>query len=58
LEKSAAPATPEKIKTMEDITIGEMVSTLKPAQLWSVLAAVGTIIAGAFALGVKMHAIK
>jgi hypothetical protein len=36
------------------MTVGELISGLKPAQLWSVLAALAALIAGAFALGAKL----
>ncbi len=37
-----------------DMTVGELVSGLKPTQLWSVLVALAALIAGAFALGAKL----
>ena len=44
------PATP-----MADLTIGQLVSGLKPTQLWAMLTAFGALIATAFALGAKLH---
>lgn len=38
------------------MTIGEIVGSLKPTHLWSVLIAVATVIGGAFALGAKLFA--
>jgi len=38
------------------MTIGELIGRLKPSQLWSVLVALGALVAGAFALGVKLSA--
>jgi hypothetical protein len=37
-----------------DLTIGELVKGLKPAQLWAVLIALAGLVAGAFALGAKL----
>lgn len=36
------------------MTIAELVGSLKPAQLWSLLAALAVLIAGAFSLGAKL----
>ena len=41
-------------KSPAEMTIGDLVSGLKPAQLWSLLAAMAAIAAGAFALGAKL----
>jgi hypothetical protein len=35
-------------------TIGELISSLRPAELWSVLAALAAVVAGAFVLGGKL----
>jgi hypothetical protein len=48
---SDAPAS----KAPQDMTIGELLGGLKPAQLWSVLAALAALIAGAFVVGGKLH---
>jgi len=40
---------------MADLTIGQLVSGLKPTQLWAMLTAFGALIATAFALGAKLH---
>jgi hypothetical protein len=37
-----------------DMTVGELISSLKPTQLWSVLVALAALTAGAFALGAKL----
>ncbi len=37
-----------------DLTIGQLVSGLKPAQLWSILVVVAGLVGGAFALGAKL----
>jgi hypothetical protein len=37
-----------------DMTVGELISSLKPTQLWSVLVALAAIVAGAFALGARL----
>ena len=36
-----------------DLSVAELVGGLKPAQLWSLIVALGGVIAGAFALGGK-----
>lgn len=52
------PDTQQKINTSKDEiaqqTIGEIISSLKPAQLWSVLVALVALVAGAFTLGAKL----
>ena len=45
---SAAPAA------VNDMTISQLVGSLKPGQLWSVLAALAALVAGAFAAGAKL----
>ncbi|HSV61114.1 MAG TPA: hypothetical protein VLJ19_19665 [Variovorax sp.] len=37
-----------------ELTIGELVGGMKPAQLWSLLASLAALLAGAFALGGKL----
>ena len=39
--------------TASDLTVAEIIGGLKPTQLWSVLVALATLLAGAFALGGK-----
>ena len=49
--------TPKRIapsKTPSDLTVAELLGSLKPVQLWSVLAALAALVAGAFALGGKL----
>jgi hypothetical protein len=41
-------------KTSSDLTVGELISGLKPTQLWSILVALAALVAGAFALGGKL----
>ncbi|MFH2045416.1 MAG: hypothetical protein ABIK92_09760 [Pseudomonadota bacterium] len=49
--------TPKNIsqpKDFSDFTVAELLGGLKPVQLWSVLAALAALVAGAFALGGKL----
>ncbi|MGC3973959.1 MAG: hypothetical protein QM771_06200 [Nitrospira sp.] len=41
-------------KEASDFTVAELIGGLKPTQLWSVLVALATLLAGAFALGGKL----
>lgn len=53
----AAPTkqkTPEPAKPASELTVAELVGGLKPTQLWSVLAALAVLVAGAFALGGRL----
>jgi hypothetical protein len=55
--KKKVVATATKVstsKTLSDLTVAELLGSLKPIQLWSVLVALSTIVAGAFALGGKL----
>lgn len=48
---------PKKViehKGITELTVAELLGSLKPAHLWSVLAALAAIVAGAFALGGKL----
>lgn len=47
-------ARQDKAKTAQDLTIAELVGGLKLAQLWSVLAALAVLVAGAFAAGARL----
>jgi hypothetical protein len=47
--KKASPA-----KAPSELTVAELIGGLKPVQLWSVLAALAALVAGAFALGGKL----
>lgn len=49
-----ATKSPEDVTHPDQLTIGQLVNGLKPAQLWSTLAALGALIAAAFALGAKL----
>lgn len=42
-------------KPTADLTMGELVSGLRPSQLWGMSAAIAALIGGAFALGAKLH---
>ncbi|HLH98306.1 MAG TPA: hypothetical protein VKW08_24625 [Xanthobacteraceae bacterium] len=42
------------LKSPADLTIGELIGGLRPAQLWSVLATLVAALAGAFALGARL----
>ena len=41
-------------KAVDELSIAEFIGALKPTQLWSVLVALMTLVAGAFALGGKL----
>jgi hypothetical protein len=45
-------------KAVENMTVGELVGALKPAQLWSVLGSLVALVTGAFLLGAKLFAGK
>jgi hypothetical protein len=49
----AAPAAPAAVAPGE-MTVGQLIGALKPAQLWSALGALAAALAGAFALGAKL----
>jgi hypothetical protein len=51
---SQSPKRAPTDKKPSDLTIGELIRGLKPAQLWSILVAVAALVAGAFALGGKL----
>ncbi len=53
--RAKTPSLASTSKLTADLTIGELVSGLRPAQLWGLIAAIVTLVAGAFALGVKLH---
>lgn len=44
----------DALPSISELTIGELIARMKPAQLWSALGGVGVLIAGAFALGGKL----
>lgn len=52
MSESPKRATPTKAPS--ELTVAELIGGLKPVQLWSVLAALGAVVAGAFALGGKL----
>ena len=52
----AAPMSSASSKSPAELTVAELVGSLKPTQLWSVLGALAALIAGAFALGAKLFA--
>jgi hypothetical protein len=41
-------------KPTQEMTVGELVGSLKPGQLWSALGALAALVAGAFAVGAKL----
>jgi hypothetical protein len=41
-------------KPASDLTVAELVGSLKPTQLWSALGSLAVLVAGAFALGGKL----
>lgn len=54
-QKLLQPANKQSVsKTPSDLTIGELIGGLKPTQLWSVLASLAVLVAGAFALGGRL----
>jgi hypothetical protein len=50
---ASVPRKPELSINPSELTIGQILGALKPAQVWSMVATLGTLIAGAFALGVR-----
>jgi hypothetical protein len=55
--KNKMVQTPRKArpsKAVTDLTVAELVGGLKPTQLWSLLAALATLVVGAFAVGAKL----
>jgi hypothetical protein len=51
---AVAPKKTSLVKSASDFTVAELLGSLKPVQLWSVLVALAAVIAGAFALGGKL----
>lgn len=51
---STAPKTARVSKIPSELTVAELVGSLKASQLWSALAALATLLGGAFALGAKL----
>jgi hypothetical protein len=52
-KKSEAAKSKSQIN-LSDWTVGDLLRGLRPAQLWSILAAITALAAGAFALGAKL----
>ena len=50
----STPKAPAPTKAASELTLAELAGSLKPAQLWSVLGALATLVGGAFALGGKL----
>jgi hypothetical protein len=44
------------VKSPAELTVGELIKSMKPSQLWATLAALAAITTGAFALGGKLFA--
>ena len=53
-ERSQKKAIRKTEIDLNEMTVGQLVSSLKPAQLWSVLVVIASLPAGTFALGVKL----
>lgn len=51
-----APAVAASRANPAEMTVGQLLGALKPAQLWSLLGALAAAFAGAFALGAKLFA--
>jgi hypothetical protein len=49
-----AKQQPTRTPNPGELSVGELLGALKPAQLWSVLAGLAAVIAAAFALGAKL----
>ena len=49
-----ATKPPETSASATDLTVAQLVGGLKPSQLWSLLAALAALIAGAFTVGAKL----
>ena len=49
-----APKPGPARKSPGEMTVGELIGALKPAQLWSLLGALAALLSGAFALGGKL----
>lgn len=54
-QKLSKPQTRPAAKNPAELTIGQLVGSMKAAQLWSFLAAIAALVAGAFALGATLH---
>ena len=50
----AVTTVPTSSHAPSELTVAELIGSLKPAQLYSVLGAIATLIAGAFAVGAKL----
>lgn len=53
-EELNGPVRISALGNPEEMTIGQIIGALKPAQLWSLLATFAAIVAGAFALGANL----
>lgn len=51
---SSAPHKPASKPAVVEMTVADLLGSLKPAQLWASLVAMATAPAGAFALGAKL----
>lgn len=52
--KSASAAPPAAAANPADMTVGQLLGALKPAQLWSLLATLAAAFAASFALGARL----
>jgi hypothetical protein len=48
---------PSTVKSPAELTVGELIKSMKPSQLWATLAALAALVAGAFMLGGKFFTI-
>jgi len=54
-QTAAAAVVLTPSKAPQDMTVGELAGSLKPAHLWSSLVAIGGLVAGAYIAGSKIH---
>jgi len=48
------PQSESAARSPQEMTVAQLLGSLKPAQLWSVLAALAALVAGAFLVGAKL----
>lgn len=53
--RAKMPASGPTLRVTADLTIGELISGLRPAQLWGLIAAIATLVGAAFGLGARLH---
>jgi hypothetical protein len=53
--EKGSEGNPSKTPTsLAELTVGQLISDLKPSQVWGLLAAIGALLVGAFSLGAKL----